>query len=196
MIAVLAKIAGIVGLLGSIPYVFSILNGKTIPNPATWWIWSIVGWIAFFSYFAAGETETYWLMLSYAIGPSVIGLLSFRYGRVSALEKFDIGCLFACSISLILWQNTANPLIALFIMLGIDIMGALPTIRKTYVDPDTEDVIPWLFFCAGNTLNFFSILIFEEWNVVSIPYPLYLFILSFTMLSLASKGSGFRLWSK
>lgn len=183
----LAKIAGVIGLLGSIPYVLSILNRKTVPNPATWWVWSIVGWIAFFSYFAAGGKETHWLMLSYAIGPSVIGLLSFKYGKVSSLDKFDVGCLLICLISFILWKATANPLIALLIMLGIDMTGALPTLRKTYYEPDTEDTLPWLVFCIGNTINFFNILVFEDWNAVSIPYPLYLFMLSFSMIILINR---------
>ena len=68
MIAELAKIAGVIGLLGYIPYALAIVKRKTTPNPVTWWIWSIVGWAAFASYFAAGEQETFWLMLSYAVG--------------------------------------------------------------------------------------------------------------------------------
>ncbi len=184
MIAELAKIAGIIGLLGYIPYVIAVLKHKTTPNPATWWIWSVVGWAAFASYFAAGERETFWLMLSYAVGPSVIGLLAFKYGKVEALKRFDIACLVISFMSLILWQLTNNPILALSINLLIDLTGALPTLRKTYFEPHTEDALSWSVFWIGNTLNFVTILFFGQWNLASIPYPLYLFILASSMMVL------------
>lgn len=184
MIVELAKIAGVIGLLGYIPYALAIVKGKTTPNPATWWIWSVVGWAAFASYFAAGEQETFWLMLSYAVGPSIIGLLSFKYGKVDSLEKFDIGCLVVSFISLIIWRVTDNPVLALSINLGIDMTGALPTIRKTYFEPHTEDTLSWSVFWVGNTLNFVTILFSGNWNLASIPYPLYLFCLATTMMFL------------
>ncbi len=184
MIAELAKIAGIIGLLGYIPYILAIVKRKTTPNPATWWIWSVVGWAAFASYFAAGEHETFWLMLTYAIGPSIIGILSFKYGKADALEKFDIACLIISFVSLILWQLTNSPILALTINLVIDATGALPTIRKTYLEPDTEDVLSWAVFWTGNTLNFVTILFSGDWNLASIPYPFYLFALASTMMVL------------
>lgn len=184
MIAELAKVSAIIGLLGYIPYVISVLRKKTVPNPATWWIWSVVGWIAVASYFSAGGTETFWLMFSYALGPSTIGLLSFRYGKVSSLEKFDIYCLVISLVSLILWRLTAVPILALLINLGIDITGALPTLRKTYFEPGTEDSLAWSIFWVGNTMNFVNILISGDWNLVSIPYPLYLFVLASSMMLL------------
>lgn len=188
MIAELAKVAGVIGLLGYIPYVLSIIKRKTVPNPATWWIWSMVGWTAFASYFIAGERETFWLMLSYAIGPSLIGLLSFKYGKVASLEKFDVGCLVVSLVSLVLWKITSNPVLALSINLGIDITGALPTLRKTYFEPHTEDALSWSVFWLGNTMNFVNILVSRNWNIVSIPYPLYLFVLASSMMVLINRN--------
>ena len=190
MLLDLAKVAGIIGLLGYIPYVLAIIRRKTTPNPATWWIWSVVGWAAFASYYAAGEHETFWLMLTYAVGPSIIGLLSFKYGKVDALEKFDIACLAISFISVILWQLTDNPLLALTINLAIDITGALPTIRKTYLQPDSEDALSWSVFWTGNTLNFAVILFSGQWNAASIPYPLYLCLLASSMMILILRGKG------
>ena len=192
MLTELAKVAGVIGLLGYIPYVLAIIRKKTTPNPATWWIWSVVGWAAFASYYAAGEHETFWLMLTYAVGPSIIGLLSFKYGKIDALEKFDIACLVISFISVILWQLTDNPLLALTINLGIDITGALPTLRKTYFEPESEDALSWGVFWTGNTLNFAVILLSGQWNAASIPYPLYLFLLASSMMLLILRGKGQR----
>ncbi|MFK8184374.1 MAG: hypothetical protein AB8B99_13460 [Phormidesmis sp.] len=188
MLTELAKIAGIIGLLGYIPYILAIIRKKTTPNPATWWIWSVVGWAAFTSYYAAGEHETFWLMLTYAVGPSIVGILSFKYGKVDALEKFDIICLVISFFSIVLWQITNIPLLALTINLGIDITGALPTLRKTYFEPDSEDALSWSVFWTGNTLNFGVILVSGQWNAASIPYPLYLSLLASSMMGLILGG--------
>ena len=190
MIAELAKVAGFIGFSGYFPYILAILRKKTEPNPVTWIIWGIIGWAAFASYFAAGGQETFWLMLSYAVGPSTIALLSLKYGK-GDLEKFDSYCLVISFISLILWFSTNNPLLALCINLAIDIIGSLPTIRKTYFEPHSEDKLSWIIFWIGNTMNFFVILISKEWTFVSIPYPLYLFLLASTIVILTFRKQNY-----
>lgn len=186
MILELAKIAGVIGLLGYIPYILAILKQKTVPNPATWWIWSVIGWAAFASYFAAGGYETFWLMLSYAIGPSIIALLSLKYGK-GRLDKFDTSCLAISCVSLVAWATTNNPFITLAINLGIDITGSLPTIRKTYFEPETEDGLSWTVFWVGNTMNFLTVLFLGNWSFSIVAYPFYLFILASTMVGLIAR---------
>ncbi|PSN20837.1 hypothetical protein C7271_00125 [filamentous cyanobacterium CCP5] len=194
MVSDFAKIAGIIGFLGYIPYIFAILKRKTFPNPATWWIWSIIGWAAFVSYFAAGGDETFWLMLSYAIGPSAIAILSLKYGK-GGLDKFDICCLIISCVSLLAWIITSNPSIALATNLGIDITGSLPTLRKTYLEPETEDGLSWCVFWVGNTINFLTVLFIDNLTFSTVAYPFYLFILASIMMILISRKWAFRLVS-
>ena len=165
--------AGIIGILGYIPYIISILKGQTKPNRATWFIWTLVGGLLFFSYMAAGDKEAMWLPLGYFIGPFITALLSIRYGY-AVWTRVDTVCVAAALLSIIPWIWADSPTATLVINVLIDSAGAIPTLVKTHKEPDTEDFTAWLIFFIANTLNLFALTSFN----LSVLYPVYLFILA------------------
>lgn len=169
--AVAGKVAGIVSLVAFIPYILAILRGETKPNRATWWIWVMVGFMTGASYYSSGADNTIWVPVSYIIGPVAIAILSIQYGE-GGWTMFDRYCLFGAGASAIFWWLFDSPLVALIINLFIDFMGALPTIRKTYYDPESEDRIAWALFFAGNIVNLFAV---EHWAFAIAVYPIYMF---------------------
>lgn len=182
--------AAIIGILGYIPYIISILKGDTRPNKASWFIWTVVGGLLAVSYLAEGNQTAIWLPLAYFICPLVIALLSFRYGY-SAWTRIDTLCILAAALSLIPWMLSHNATLTLLINLLIDSAGAIPTIVKTYREPKTEDCTAWVLFLIANTLNLFAI---STWNIADI-YPIYLFVLASTMVALILKDKIKRGWS-
>ncbi len=178
--ALIGLIAGFVSLIGFIPYIISIIRGKTRPNRASWWIWSFIGFLLLASYAASGATDTIWVPISYVIGPFITALLSIKYGE-GGWNIFDRSCILVATSSAVLWFIFDSALIALVINLAIDTSGALPTIRKVYLDPDSEDKLSWFLFCTGSGLNLLAI---NEWSFVIASYPLYLFIGSSVITSL------------
>lgn len=166
------KVAGIISLAAFVPYVVAILRRKTVPNRATWWIWMVVGFMLGASYRFSGADHTIWVPVSYVIGPFVIAILSIKYGE-GGWARFDRVCLFGAGTSAILWWMFNSSLIALIINLFIDIMGALPTIRKSYHEPEKEDRLAWSLFIAGNTINLFAV---ERWTFAISAYPVWMFI--------------------
>src|SRR6185295_20064326 len=92
-------IAGIIALSGYIPYIISILRGKTKPNRATWFIWAMIGGLLAISYAAAGDPKAIWLPIGYFLGPFVTAILSIRYGY-SVWSKLDTICVIAALLSL------------------------------------------------------------------------------------------------
>lgn len=178
--ALAGKVAGIVSLAAYFPYIFSIVRGKTIPNRATWWIWTMVGLMLGASYYSSGASNTIWVPVSYIIGPLTTAILSIRYG-VGGWERFDKYCLAGTGVSLALWCLFSLPLIALLINLFIDLLGALPTIRKVYLKPGTENTFAWILFIAGNTINLFAV---ETWSFTIAVYPIYMFCASGSIAAL------------
>ena len=170
---ILGIIAGILALVGYIPYIYTTVRGKTRPNKATWIIWTVIGGLIAFSYLFEGDKNTIWLPLGYFIGPLIVAILSFRYGY-SKWSKLDIACLVVGALSIIPWIILDNAIFTLLINVFIDATGAVPTLVKTYFEPETEDLTAWLIFFVANTLEVFAI---EQWNLAAI-YPLYLFILA------------------
>lgn len=186
----LGKIAGVLAFLGYIPYILSILRRKTIPNPATWWIWGVMGAVALASYYAAGNREAIWVPFSYVIGPIVTAMLSIKFGR-NEFSKFDKYCLGAAGLSIILWQVFGAPLVALTISIAIDFIAIAPTLRKTYFKPDTEDPLAWSIFWIANTLNLYVVLVAEVPSYASLAYPIDLFLLPTSIMFLVIRGRWF-----
>lgn len=176
-------IAGILAIGGYIPYIYSILAGKTRPNRATWFIWTIVGGLLAFSYIAEGDQNSIWLPLGYFLGPLMVAILSLRYGYAE-WTRLDTFCIVAAAISIIPWILSDNATMTLLINLAIDSTGAIPTLVKTYREPETEDFTAWMVFFAANTLQLFAI---SMWNLAAL-YPVYLFLLAGSIVLFICKG--------
>lgn len=163
--------AGIFSLLGFVPYIVTILQGKTSPNRASWSIWASLGIVLAVSNYSAGAKETMWLLTAYAFCQITIAVLSLKYGE-GGWNTFDRTCLLGAFISIVLWQLFDSPLIAITISIAIDSLGALPTIKKSYLQPETEDLFSWLMFWVAGTLNICAL---SRWTVELAAQPIYLF---------------------
>lgn len=168
------KLAGIISLIGFIPYIIAILRGKTKPNRAGWFIWTVLGVTLGASYYFSGAVHTIWVPVSYAIGPLIVFTLSIKYGE-GGWSRFDIFCLVGAGISLVLWVIFKSPVVALVTNLIIDLLGALPTIKKAYKKPESEDKIAWIIFFIGNVTNMFAI---EELSFAITAYPIYMLLVN------------------
>ena len=176
-------IAGVLALTGYIPYIYSILAGKTRPNRATWFIWTIIGGLLALSYIAEGDQHSIWLPLGYFLGPLITAILSIRYGYAE-WTRLDTLCIVAAAVSLVPWILSDSAYWTLIINVIIDSTGAIPTLAKTFREPETEDFTAWLIFFAANTIQLFAI---GMWNFAAL-YPIYLFFLAGTMVLFILKG--------
>jgi hypothetical protein len=174
------RVAGLFSLAAFVPYILSTLRGRTKPNRATWWIWTVVGFLLAVSYYASGARHTLWVAVSYVLGPLITAILSLKFG-VGGWTRLDRGCLLGAGAGTLLWWVSGSPLMALVINLVIDFLGALPTMSKAYADPGGEDPWAWSLFLLGNTLNLFAI---EKWRFSIAVYPVYMFLLSALILLL------------
>lgn len=176
-------VAGILSLVGYIPYVYAILKGETKPNKATWIIWTIVGGLLAFSYLAEQGLSSSWLPLGYFVGPLIVAVLSFWYGY-SQWTRVDVICIAAAGISIIPWILSDNASLTLLINVFIDSVGAIPTLIKTYHEPETEDFNAWLIFFIANTIQLFAITTMN----LAVIYPIYLFLLAGSLVLFILKG--------
>jgi hypothetical protein len=175
---VLGMIAGGVSLGGFLPYVRDVLARRTVPSRSTWLIWTVVGSMLCASAWRGGASETLWISGSYVAGPLVVFLLSLRFGA-GGWSRLDRLCLLLSALSAVLWTITREPLLALWLNIGVDSLGAVPTIAKTGRAPDSESRPAWACFFAGALLTLVAA---RSWSLAAIAYPLYLFAVSTVML--------------
>lgn len=172
--------AGIVAFVAFIPYILSILRKETKPNRATFAIWSMVNVVILLSYLASGARDTIWVAFVYTICQLIVLLLSLKYG-VGGFTKLDIICLASAALGICLWILTKQPTTALYISIFVEILGFIPTIKKSYLYPKTESSFAWVIFFLASSLNLFAITSFKFEIIV---YPIYNFIFDGTVMFL------------
>ena len=172
--------AGLLSMAAFIPYLRSMFQGKTRPNRATWWIWTVVGILIALSYHSSGAGHTIWVPVSYVLGPFITAIFSLKYGEGGA-SLLDKCCFTGTAMSVLLWLWLKSPFSTLFINLIIDFLGALPTIQKSYRRPEQENLLAWILFACANTLNLF---VLKKMAVSHLIYTGYMVFCSYLILGL------------
>jgi len=172
--------AGIIGFSGFIPYIIGTLRGTTKPNKATWLIWAAMGAIIAASYFSAGATDSAWLPAAYAVGIFAVAALSLKFGE-RGWAKLDLFCLLGAGAGLLLWWLTSEPTFALYLTIVVDAIGFIPTFRKAYTNPESEDRLAWCLFLIADILNIFAI---SEWTLAQASYPVYVLVFTIVLNAL------------
>lgn len=173
MLQVFGYISAFFAALGFIPYFRDIFNGKTKPQRVTFFIYSILGSIAFFSQQVKGATNSLWLPGIMTALVFFTFLLSLKHG-VGGFAKKDFIVLLIAALGLGVWYFTNEAAIALYIVIIIDAAGTYLTIEKAYKYPATETLSSW---ALRSLAAFFAFLAVGTLNIILISYPLYIFLI-------------------
>lgn len=178
------EIAGLLVVIGHIPYVQSVINGRATPSWATWWIWVVVNGLLFSSFYKSGGGDAAWATAASVVGSVIIAVLSIKYGE-GKWDRLDQFCLVAAAAIIILWIISSSAIGALYCSMALDITGAIPTLRATFRNPHHEDWRPWGIWLIANTVNFWAV----DWgNLAILPFPIYSFVLAAVMFILGTRS--------
>ncbi|HXS15200.1 MAG TPA: hypothetical protein VN711_03665, partial [Candidatus Saccharimonadales bacterium] len=97
-----------------VPYVRDIFAGKAKPERASWFIWTVLVFIQFFSQLTKGAHYSLWLSGSQLFGITLIFLLSLKFGY-GRLRRNDYIALAVAGLGLIFWYITHDAALALWI---------------------------------------------------------------------------------
>lgn len=183
----LGLIAGIISFLAFIFYYYSILEGSTKPNRATWLILTIVGALIASSYYSVGARDTLWVALSYVLGPFIALLLSLKYGE-GGWSSFDKWCLLGSGGGLLFWVLLKLPILTLVTNIIIDFFGILPTLKKSWVRPFSEALLPWLLTFIASILNMVAL---ESSEFEIVIYPIYMLVFNGLVFGALLRGRFF-----
>lgn len=185
--ATLGLLSGVIVASCAVPYVYSILAGKTTPHPITWILWAFMGGLSLFFYWELGARDTIWIAVVNFVGPFIAAALSFRYWNwKDGFNVFEYACLAFSIVSIVIWIVSRDPVLALTFNIIADMFAALPTLVKVYKQPETESTWSWGVASVGAALSLVAI---REWNYGVAVLPLYLFVLyaALAILSLRQK---------
>jgi hypothetical protein len=172
-------VSGIITIAGLLPYLRDIFRKTTKPERATWFIWMILGSIAFFSQLAKGATSSLWMTGVDTLAITIIFLLSIHYG-VGGLAKRDIIALLVAFFGLVLWFFTKDAALALFLVILVDVSGSYLTIVKAHEDPGSETLISWFLAGLAGLLSAISV---GSFNWILLSYPFYICLANWAVVA-------------
>lgn len=173
--------AGVVSIIGYIPYLRDILRRTTRPDRASWIIWAVEYTVLFIAQMAEGATHSLWLIGMQTLCVVVVCALSLRFG-VGGLTWQNLLALSGAGAGLVLWLFTNDPALAIVIALAVEATGVLLTAVKTFKDPSSETLSMWV--CAGTAgiLGIFAV--GSTQNHVLYAYPVALALMCFAIAAI------------
>ena len=152
-------IAGsLINFVACLSYVRAILRGEAMPNRVTWFLWAIVPIIAGAAQLRSGVGISTLVVVSVAAGPALVVLASFvRHTGSWSLGRFDYLCGACALAALALWAMSGDPITAIVLSILGDAAAALPTLRKAWLEPASENRPAYLIAFAGMVLGILSV---------------------------------------
>ncbi|MDQ5883240.1 MAG: hypothetical protein QG654_152 [Patescibacteria group bacterium] len=180
---IIAIIAACMAIIGNVPYLIDVLKKRVKPHPYTWLVWSIVSGVTFFGQVAKGAGVGAIPTAAAEIFTIIIFFFSLRYG-FKKIQKRDTVFLIVALLGLIPWAMTKDPTISVIIVVSIDLIAFIPTIRKTANHPDTETPTLYGMNVARHGLSLFSL---EAYNIATMLHSLTMIVINSIMTYLIVK---------
>lgn len=165
---VLGVIAVGLAFVAYIPYFRDILSGKTKPHVYSWFVWGFLTTIIFALQIKGGGGAGAWVTLSAGIFSFVVFFLGLKNGKrdiTTSDTLFFVSALVATGV----WVFAKQPTLSVVLLVTIDMLGFVPTIRKSWHKPSEETLFTW-------SLNGFrhglSIVALRQYNVLTLLYPI------------------------
>ena len=149
-------------------YLKSMFQGKTKPHFCTWLVWFIVTAIAVFIQMLEGAGMGAWPTLVAAFICFFVTVLSIKYGSKD-IRRIDFIFLIASLCIIPVWLLADNPALAALLVTVIEIIAALPTIRKSWHHPHEETMSTYGLNTIRYTLSIFAL---ASFSIATVAYPL------------------------
>jgi hypothetical protein len=156
----------LLGALAFLPYLLSIKKDTTRPHPYTWLILTLTQATATAGLFAGHAGLISYGFLTGTCMTAFIFLLSLKHIKES-VAKGDNIILGAALVAMVMWWIFDHHRVAIFMVSIIDFIAYIPTARKAWRNPGSENPIAWTLFA----LSFlFALLALESYNLLTVPY--------------------------
>ncbi len=174
-----AIIGALLAVAGNVPYLRDVIKKRIQPHPYTWLVWSIVSGITFFGQVAKGAGAAAIAFGASEIFTIIIFLFSLQYG-FKHIPKNDSYFLVAALLGIVPWVIFKDPTWSVIIMVTIDLVAFIPTLRKAWYTPKTESPILY----GSNVLRHsFALLALSSYNIATMLHSVAMIITNIIMTS-------------
>lgn len=163
----LGIVAVILTFVGYAPYIRDLFNGKTKPHIFSWFIWGIVTTIIFALQASAGAGFGSLVTLTVALIAFFIFFKGLKGGNKN-IAKVDIVFLVLALLTIPLWLIVKQPVLSIILLSTIDMLGFIPTIRKSWNQPYSETLSLYAITTFRHGL---SLIALAEYNIITYLFP-------------------------
>lgn len=178
--ALIGQLAGLLLLVGDLPYFINAVKGITKPQRVTWGVLFLLNITSVANQLASGADDSIWFFVAASIAAGAIFLASLWKG-VGGHTKQDIVAIGLSVAGLGLWAIFKDPLISILITAVVLAIAFYPTFNKARKDPGSETRISWLLATLGTILTAvavgeldYQLLILPVWATMLQSYIVYL----------------------
>jgi hypothetical protein len=148
---VFGVLAGVVGVLDTVPYVRDILRGTTRPHRGTWFIWGMLAIVVCVSQRADGASWSLVMAGTQAVITSFVFALAMRRGE-GGLSAGDGALIAIAAGGMAAWVLVDEPIIATACVIVADLIAAAMMVPKVYRDPGSETLVTFALAGVGGAL--------------------------------------------
>lgn len=137
-------LSSVITLLCVVPLCWATLKGHASPRPVTWAIWAGVGLVATVAMARGGAPFEAWLLKgALSLGPVAVALAATLAGVRWVADWSDRISLPLGLAGLVIYAFTGVGLVAVFVAIAVDVIGAVPTWRNAWRNPYDELIITY-----------------------------------------------------
>lgn len=174
--------SGILSILSSLcilvvyaTYFIQVRKGTSIPNPATWLIWTVVILMNSVTYFTVIHGD--WVKTIYTVVAAVcvasLSLFSAAKGKFGRIGWTEWVALALCIFVGILWKTTGDAIVANLALQVILFISFIPTAVGLLKKKLCEGPLPWSLATFAYLLTIVALLLdWQPGNAASLAYPI------------------------
>lgn len=160
-------LAVILTFVGYIPYIIDTAKGKTKPHIYSWFIWAFVTFIIFALQILGSAGAGAFVTLATAILCLTIFILGLKGGQKD-ITKFDTIIFVVALVAILIWVFAKQPAISNILIITINTLANLPTIRKSWKSPYSETLFTWEMGALRNLLGLMAL---SNYSLLTWLYP-------------------------
>ncbi len=145
------------GFIAYAPYIRDLLKRRIQPHPYSWFIWGLTATIMFGLQILNGGGAMAWSTLTVGIISFAICALAWQSGGKRIITRQDKAMLGVALIAIVLWLAADEPTLSMLLLVSADVIGFIPSVRKTWRDPYSETLTMWVINGFRHGLNIFAI---------------------------------------
>ena len=178
----------VLAFIAYIPYFRDILKKKSVPHPYSWLIWGITSFIVFGLQIVHGGGAGAYNTLAVGFICLLVAVFAIRNGAKQSITFQDTIILIVAIIAAFLWLFVDQPVLSVSLLVGADIIGIIPSIRKAWHKPHEETLSMWLINAGRHGLSIFAL---QQYNFITLLNPVVWVIANgvFSLILITRRGA-------